>query len=441
MAKERRHMRCLLLGQGGREAIMSESLADKHTLYSILSHENPTIADNIRKSGGSYTIGSPFDKEAVEHFMLSKNIELCVVNNDDLLEAGVIDLARKHGIPAFGPTREGARVEWSKEYSLSLMRELAPELTVAHKSIHSMDQLTDAYKDFSDCDFVVKPDGLTAGKGVKVEGVHFATKEEGFGYAKSCLECYGKVVIQEKIAGREFTIMGFTNGSEMVFAPATFDYPYRFDGDSGPGTGGMGCVSYSDGLLPFLSHDDIAVCQSAMKSIIARVNSQEMIFNGVLNGGFFKTKEGVKFMEFNARLGDPEAMNVLSVLENPFHEVVASICSGDPFGEANCRFKAANSYVIYVVSRDYAVRDTQSPITFDLDCHAITKQAKLYCSSMKMVSPGVFSSVGNSRLFALVGVGNSMHETKVQIDSLLREHIVHPDLDYRGDIGNVSSVV
>lgn len=433
-------MKCLLLGNGAREAIMAESLCKKFQLYSIMPYENPSIVDSINFSEGKYLIGSSFDKELVGRFIRQENIEACVVNNDNLLEAGMIDLAKEFGLKTFGPTREGAMVEWSKEYSLDIIKEIAPEMMVKSIIVNNVNEIKCAYDLFEQCNFVVKPDGLTAGKGVKVGGEHFKSKDEGFTYAKECLEKGGKVILQEKISGYEFTIMGFTDGKELVIAPATFDYPYRFDGDNGPGTGGMGCFTCSNGLLPFLTQKDIEECENLMKKALQRINQRGIIFNGILNGGFFKTKTGIKFMEFNARLGDPEALNVLSILNTPFEDIVEAVLLNRPLGKESCRFKKECSYVVYIVTRNYAICETSSPITFDLDLKEIEREARIYFGSTKKTGVNTYTSVGNSRLFALVDTGSSLEEVKSRIDKLVEKFIINPELNFRKDIGKVYEI-
>ncbi|MDE5830500.1 MAG: hypothetical protein K2H53_02195 [Clostridia bacterium] len=118
--------------------------------------------------------------------------------------------------------------------------------------------------------------------------MHFKGKTEGFEYAKECLSKSGNVIIQDKVEGREFTVTGLTDGKNIVITPTTFDYPYRFDEDKGPGTGGMGCLGFEDGMLPFLTKEDIEVCSKLMKDVVEYVNRDALEFNGVIYGGFFK---------------------------------------------------------------------------------------------------------------------------------------------------------
>ena len=363
--------KCLLLGNGGREAVLAEQIAKGYELYAVLPYANPSIVEQVEKSNGKYIIGDSFDKEIVENFIKKEEIQAVVVSQDNLLQEGLIDLARKLGLKTFGPTSKGAKVEWSKTYALDIVKKLAPEMIIKNESVTTIEALDKFMENYSDDSFVVKPEGLTGGKGVKVGGVHFKGKQEGYDYAKSCLESDGNVIVQDKVEGREFTVMALTDGENIVVTPTTFDYPYRFDKDKGPGTGGMGCLSFKNGLLPFLEQKDVDVCSKLIKDTIQYVNKDSLEFTGVIYGGFFKCKDGIKFIEFNARFGDPEALNVLNSLETPFTEVLENIFN-KTLSTENCKFKKNYTFTIYVVSPDYAIQKSKEHVYLQL----IKKQLK-----------------------------------------------------------------
>ena len=427
--------KCLLLGNGGREAVLAEQIAKGFELYAILPYENPTIVEQIEKSNGKYVIGDPFDKEFVKKFVQDEKIEACVVSQDNLLQEGLIDLARELGMKTFGPTAKGAKLEWSKTYALDIVKKLAPEMIIKNESVTSLEQLEEVMKNYEEDSFVVKPEGLTGGKGVKVGGIHFKGKQEGFKYAKSCLEADGQVIIQDKVEGREFTVMALTDGKNIVVTPTTFDYPYRFDEDKGPGTGGMGCLSFENGLLPFLEPKDVEECAKLIKETISHVNQENLEFAGVIYGGFFKCKQGIKFIEFNARFGDPEAINVLNSLETPFSEVMENIWKQQLSNE-NCKFKNNYTFTVYVVSPDYAIKKGE-PCKFTLNTKEILKKdAKIYFASTKKMEDNQYMSIGTSRLFAIHTNGNTLEEARKKAYSAM-ENNIDTKLDYRKDIGEI----
>lgn len=428
--------KCLLLGNGGREAVIAEYISKEYSLYSILPYENPSIVEAVESSNGKYIVGSPFDKELVKKFIEEEKLEICVVSSDNLLQDGLIDLAKSLGLKVFGPTSQGAKIEWSKTYALDVVNKLAPEFIIKNYEVDNLEELDVAIGNYKDENFVIKPEGLTGGKGVKVGGVHFATKEEGYEYAKSCLEGSGKVIVQDKVEGSEFTVMCFTDGKTIVPMPITFDYPYRYEEDKGPGTGGMGCMSYPNGLLPFLNKEDVDKCADLMKKTINYLNKDNLEFTGVLYGGFFKTKDGIKFIEFNSRFGDPEAINVLNALETPFVEVLEHITNGTLSVE-NCKFTNNYTFTVYVVSKDYAVKPNKEPTIFKLNTQNIkAKGLKLYFANAKEVENNKYTSVSNSRLFAIATAGKDFEEIRKKVYSAIEEN-VDKILDYRKDIGNI----
>ena len=427
--------KCLLLGNGGREAVLAEQIARGFELYAILPYANPSIVEQVEKSKGKYIIGNPFDKELVKKWVKEENIEACVVSQDNLLQEGMIDLARELGLKTFGPTAQGAKLEWSKSYALDIVQKLAPEMMINNESITNLAKLEEVMKYYEDDSFVVKPEGLTGGKGVKVGGVHFNGKQEGFEYAKSCIEADGKVIIQDKVEGREFTVMALTDGKNIIVTPITFDYPYRFDEDKGPGTGGMGCLSFANGLLPFLEQKDIEVCRELIQKTINYFNKDSLEFSGVIYGGFFKTKKGIKFIEFNARFGDPEAINVLNSLETPFVDVMENIWE-QKLSTENCKFKNKYTFTVYVVSPDYALKKSE-PCEFTLNVNKMLEQGvNLYFASTKPVEGNRYCSVGTSRLFAVHASGNTLEEAKAKVYTAMHNHI-DEKLDYRKDIGEI----
>jgi len=428
--------KCLLLGNGGREAVMAEYLSKGYKLYSVLPYENPSIVEYVEKSGGKYIIGSPFNKGLVKNFILDNALEICVISSDNLLRDGLIDLAREMGLKTFGATTKGSKIEWSKTYGIDIVEKLAPDMIIKNVIVTDEDTLRRVINTYEKDEFVVKPEGLTGGKGVKVGGIHFKGREEGFEYALTCLKDMGTVIIQDKVEGEEFTVMALTDGKNIVTLPITFDYPYRFEEDKGPGTGGMGTLSFENGLLPFLNEADVNVCSNLIKDVIAYINKDSLEYNGAIYGGFFKCADGIKFIEFNARFGDPEALNVLNALETPFASVVENIMDGT-LSEENCKFRKDCTFTVYAVSKDYAIRENNEPCIFNVNKNAILeKGAKIYFASTKNIEGDTYTSVGNSRLFAVLTTDKTLEAARAKAYAAM-EGNVDTKLDYRRDIGKI----
>ena len=428
--------KCLLLGNGGREAVLAEAISQGYELYSIMPYENPSISNYVKSSNGKFLIGDPFNKNFVEGFIKKEQIDTCLISSDNLLQDGLIDLAKSLGLKTFGPTSKGAKIEWSKTYALDIVNEIAPEMVIKNYQIKDEERLKQVIDTYEDDSFVVKPEGLTGGKGVKVGGIHFKGKDEGFNYAKGLLQESGKVIIQDKVDGREFTVMALTDGENIVTTPITFDYPYRYDEDKGPGTGGMGCLSFENGLLPFLEQEDVDKCSKLIKDVINYLNKDSFEFNGVIYGGFFKTSKGIKFIEFNARFGDPEAMNVLNMLDTPFAEVMENIFNKN-LNTENCKFKKKASCLVYMVSPNYALSGPKTNLEYMLNKEEIeNKGAKVYFASSKQIDNNKYTSVGTSRLVAVIAIDNTLEDAKKKVYNAIKGNISE-NLDYRKDIGTI----
>ncbi len=429
--------KCLLLGNGAREAVLAEKISEGFELLCIMPYENPTISEFSQKSNGKILIGDPFDKDLVKKFIQEEEITNCVISSDNLLRDGLIDLAKELGLKTFGPTSLGSKIEWSKTYALNIVQEIAPEMVIKNFEVKSKEELKKIIdENYKDDNFVIKPEGLTGGKGVKVGGVHFKGKEEGYNYALSCLENSGVVIVQDKVEGREFTVTGLTDGKNMVITPTTFDYPYRFDEDKGPGTGGMGCLSFENGLLPFLDKEDIDKCAELMKNVIRYINKDKIEFTGPIYGGFFKCDNGIKFIEFNARFGDPEAMNILNTLKTPFKEVFENIQKQNLTSE-NCRFDKKAICTVYMVSPNYAISSSKEPCRYILNEKKINeKGAKVYFASSRRLEGDSYESVGNSRLVAILAEEENIEKAKQKVYSAI-EGNVDSILNYRKDIGTI----
>ncbi len=428
--------KCLLLGNGGREAALAEYISKGYELYTVCPYENPTIIDYVKKSHGKYIVDDPFDKEVVKKFILDNKIDACVISSDNLLRDGLIDVARSLGLKTFGPTSKGAKIEWSKTYALEIVSKLAPEMIIRNYNVKTETELEEIINSYTSDNFVIKPEGLTGGKGVKVGGIHFKGKEEGLAYAKKCMQEAGNVIIQDKIEGREFTVMALTDGENIVITPTTFDYPYRYDKDTGPGTGGMGTLSFSNGLLPFLNKSDIDECATLIKKTIHYINKDSLEFNGVIYGGFFKTKDGIKFIEFNSRFGDPEALNVLNSLKTKFTDVMKNIFN-KTLNKENCIFKKTSTFTLYIVTKEYAVKTRNTPLVFKVNKKEIENHGvKVYFANTKKISENTYSSVSNSRLFGLTTSARSLEVARSKVYNAIKGNI-DKELDYRKDIGNI----
>ena len=340
------------------------------------------------------------------------------------------------GIATVGPTKEGAQIEWDKDYSMQLVADSFPDVAPKFWTVYDKASLNIAIEEIrlTGVDIVVKPQGLTAGKGVKVMGAHLDSLDSAADYAEELLtlrpdEC---VLLVEKVVGVEYTIMFLTDGEKILRVPTTYDYPYRFEGDTGPGTGGMGAFSVAGECLPFMSQSDYDLSVNVAEKILSDLKASGRHFNGVLNAGFFVTKNGLKFLEFNARFGDPECMNIMTVLESSAVELFEQIASGC-LDVSTVRFSNEASVVKYLVTPEYALKEGVKH-AFHLDVASLASMGVATYFSAGEHFEDKFVSVGNSRCVALAAKGITSDAASQLIEKGIRLHF-NGNLEWRRDIG------
>jgi phosphoribosylamine--glycine ligase len=428
-------VRTLIVGHGGRESALAFRMAQHSELHAFMGHANPSLVRHAEASGGSHAIGDVCDPQAVAAFARAHEIELAMVSADVPLAAGVVDELLAQGTRTVGPTRAGAEIEWNKAFARSLLLEVAPEAVPRMRIVRETDEVSEAIESFGSTPVAVKPSGLTGGKGVKVMGPHLASHAEARDYALSLLAHRRdgeSVLIEEKILGAEFTIQAISDGRTVVFPPATYDYPFRFDGDEGPGTGGMGSLSMAAPTLPFMTARHYRQACSIIERIIERLARQGRHFTGVMNSGFFATADGVRVIEFNARFGDPECMNIMSLFRGNWPAVMERICAGELSPDDVPLSKEA-SLVLYLVSPDYALRAGQ-PYQFELDQDAMERAGcHVFFASAVKIAENTYRTVGTSRAVALATTAPTLERARERL--VLCAGSV-PVLQWRKDVGD-----
>jgi phosphoribosylamine--glycine ligase len=340
------------------------------------------------------------------------------------------------------PDQRASRIEWDKFY----LRDIIEQIDAKYNPINFMAKTTEqtslAIRFFEEegLEIAIKPRNLTGGKGVKVMGKHFDTYKDGEDYAKQVLSSSNQegVEIQEKLVGHEFTLQIFTDGNMLIRPPVTHDYPYREDGDLGPGTGGMGDFSMRDGLMPFLSEVDYNEALSITEKILAELQERGIDYKGVIYPSFFKTENGLKMVEVNARGGDPELINIIDLIEEDIDmvEVLRQIALGE-LEQGSIRYKKLASTMIYLVSPDYAYRKGPT-YNFSIDDSAlVADETRIRFAAAEGVSMHSYRTVGSSRSVGISANGSTPWEARQKIINTIEEAFDCPlSLDYRSEVGD-----
>ena len=386
----------LVVGGGGREHAIARALAPDCTVYGCASNRNPGIA---RLAAGVEVIDET-DADAVAEYAESVGADAAVIGPESALAAGVADELDARGVFPFGPDAETARIETDKAYQRRFMRE---ESIPGCPDFETFDDAgaAAAYVESVDGDVAVKPTGLTGGKGVRVTGDQVTTAEAADYVRESD---WNDWVIEERLVGEEFTVQAFVADGEVRTTPAVQDHKRAYEGDEGPNTGGMGSYADASLTLPFLTR---AEYDDAVGIIEATVDALDD-YTGVLYGQFMLTAEGIRVVEYNARFGDPEAMNTLPVLETPFADVVRAARDGDDLPELE--FAPLATVCKYAVPAGYPT-DPEGGTRIDVDEDSVG-EGLLFYASVDERPDGLYTTT--SRSFAVVGRGETIADAETQ---------------------------
>jgi len=419
-------MNFLVIGSGAREHIIAEKLeVVDSNVFSVLTNMNPGLL-NISKK---YIFVNNYKSniEAIITFALTNSIDCVVIGPEDPLALGLSDIFWKKDIPVVGPLKELAQIETSKGFTRDLLNKYNIDVSPNYKRFNSLNGVKDFMEDLSG-NYVVKFDGLMGGKGVKVSGEHLSDISEGLKYCKSIIDNSGTFVIEEKLIGEEFSLMSFCDGQNLAHMPAIQDHKRAYEGDIGPNTGGMGCYSDSDHSLPFLKEQEIfearEINEKVAKALFEHTGKN---YKGILYGGFMVTHNGVKLIEYNARFGDPEAMNLLTLLDSDF----ASVCSNIISGTLNSViFRNEASVCKYVVPKGYGSNPSVDA-TLEVN-ESYRNYSNLYYAAVNMDKNGIISTT-SSRAAALVSSGKTISEAEEKCEKGLK-YISGNNLFTRHDI-------
>ena len=421
----------LLVGGGAREHAIAEALVRAGAeLYACLPNSNPGIVSLAK----THVIVKDTEARAIAQHAKAWGVEYAVVGPDAALAAGVTDELQKVGVKVAAPTKAAAEIEWNKAFMRELLERHAVPGRVKFELHKQKDGLREGIARM--WPLAVKPLGLTGGKGVKVSGDHLSGIDDALVYAEECLQG-GAVLLEEKIEGEEFSLQAFCDGSSCVPMPAVQDHKRAFEGDTGPNTGGMGSYSGAGGLLPFVTREDYDKGVAILREILAALKKEGRPFVGTIYGQFMLSRDGPRVIEINARFGDPEAMNVLTLLGSSYVEIVKGMAAGklDP---SKVRFSPMATVCKYVVPEGYGVKPmANEPLAID-EAAIVRAGARCYYAAINQTAgqrgARVVATTTTSRSVGVVGVGATIQEANAVADAALA-HVSGPHLFVRRDIG------
>lgn len=423
-------MRVLCVGGGAREHALAEAISKECKLFSVMDSRNP----GIMSVSEDFKICDITDAETIRKFAESNDVSMAVVGPSSAMAAGVTDSLNMAGIDCIGAEKTLARVESDKAYCRSLMEKYAVK-GCPKFGIFTDEASAYAFLDTSNEELVVKPAGLTDAKEVRLMGEHLRTKQDVKAYIHEIIHHrvggMAKVVIEEKLAGEEFTLQTFVDGERVVPMPAVRDHKRAFEDDVGPNTGGMGSYSDANHRLPFLKKKDYATCLEIMESMVAALRQKTGFkYRGFLSGQFMVGQGEPKVVAFNACLGDPEALNVIPILEGSISEIFGKIVSGS-LNRKDVKFKSQATVCKYAAPQGYPT-DPKISCPLSIDELAIKSMgARLYYGTVAKKNKRLVTSYG--RTLATVGIAEDIPSAERLSERALG--FVKGDVYHRRDIG------
>ena len=410
-------MKVLLIGSGGREHALAAALKRDPSLEELhVAPGNPGISE-IAICHATNTD----DNAAVIALAESLTIDLVVIGPEKPLVQGLADDLRKAGFAVFGPSQAAAQIEGSKDFAKGVMRDAGVPTARSFTCINQ-DEIEKALDTFG-APFVVKHDGLAAGKGVVVTDDRAAALEHAL--------LSPRVVIEEFLDGPEVSLFGISDGKNILAMQPAQDFKRAFDGDLGPNTGGMGAYS----PLPW-AHDDIVeeTLEQVLKPTIAEMAARGTPFVGLLYAGLALTTKGTRVIEFNARFGDPETEVLLPRLQTPLAQLLLKAATRDLKDHPPLIWSAESAVTVVLASEGYPTAPKigepimgLNPVDGSDIFHAGTT-----------LDGSVLKSAGG-RVLAVTGMGADLTEARDKAYRVISGITLHGS-HYRSDIALNASI-
>ncbi|MEU1779671.1 phosphoribosylamine--glycine ligase [Streptomyces abikoensis] len=383
-------MKVLVIGGGAREHALCRSLSlDPDVTALHCAPGNAGIADVAE----THPVDA-LDGAAVAELAASLSADLVVVGPEAPLVAGVADVLRERGFPVFGPSADAARLEGSKAFAKDVMA--AANVPTARAYVCTTPEEIDEALDAFGPPYVVKDDGLAAGKGVVVTSDLTAARE----HALAC----DRVVIEEYLDGPEVSLFAITDGETVLPLTPAQDFKRALDGDEGPNTGGMGAYSPLPWAGPELVDE---VMESVLQPTVDELRRRGTPFSGLLYAGLAITSRGVRVIEFNARFGDPETQVVLARLKTPLGGVLLNAATGDLAAQPPLNWSDDAAVTVVIASHNYpGTPRTGDPIEGLAEAAEVDKAYVLHAGSRRDEAGRVVSAGG--RVLSVTATGEDL---------------------------------
>jgi phosphoribosylamine--glycine ligase len=408
-------VKALVIGTGGREHALALALSRDPGVEEVhAAPGNPGIA-----AVATLHHVDPMSGEAVAALAREIGADLVVVGPEAPLVAGVADVVTAAGITCFGPSGEAARLEGSKAFAKDVMN-AAGVPTAAARLCNSPAEVAAALDEFGP-PYVVKDDGLAAGKGVVVT----SDRDEALAHAAAC----GRVVVEEYLDGPEVSLFGLSDGTTVVPMLPAQDFKRIFDGDQGPNTGGMGAYT----PLPWAPEGLVAeVLRDVLQPTVDEMARRGTPFRGLLYAGLALTSRGVRVIEFNARFGDPETQPLLALLDSPLSPLLVGAATGALSSVPVPAWKTGAAVTVVMASRGYPESSSKGDVIVGSETLDKEPDVDVIHAGTARDDLGRLVTAGG-RVLAVTAVGESVADARAKAYEGISS-ISFPGAQWRTDI-------
>jgi len=420
-------LKVLVVGKGAREHALVWKISQSYLVSDIFvapgNGGTAQIAKNIDISDT--------DISSLLNFALNEQIDVTVVGPESSLEAGIVNIFKSHGLKIFGPTKEAALIETSKDFAKKLM----VDNFIPTADYTTFDSYSDAKKFVKSIDFpcVIKADGLASGKGVIIANSY--DEANRFLYDQMVEEKFGiagkKVIIEEFLVGDEVSVFAFVDEGNISNIIAACDYKKLSDGNIGPNTGGMGCYSPPINWNFNLSEK---IKKQIIYPIVKALANLGTPYSGVLYSGLILCEDGPKVLEFNCRFGDPEAQTILPLLKTDIIDLILKI-SDNKLNDINVEWSHESSVSIVIASGGYPEKyDTGYTIN---GMKEINNSVLIFHAGTELVSSSNSYITTGGRVLTLTSLDKKLSCARNKIYSNLNNNVLFERMFFRKDIADL----
>lgn len=413
-------MKVLVIGRGGREHAICTKIKESNQVDTVFAAPgNVGMIDVAERIAIEET-----EAEKLVDFALTNKVDLTIVGPEVPLLLGVVDKFEEAGLKVFGPRQKAAEIEGSKSFAKDIMKKY--DIPTGDYATFSNYEDAKAYIQEKGAPIVIKADGLAAGKGVTVA----LTMEEALASIEEMLveakfgSASATVVVEEFLAGEEFSLMSFVNGETVIPLEIAQDHKRAFDGDQGPNTGGMGAYS----PVPHISE---SIVQTAIETVV-KPTAKALVkegrsFTGVLYAGLIATDQGPKVIEFNARLGDPETQVVLPRMKSDLVNVLLSVLDGEV---PEIQWHEEDMLGVVIASKGYPEDYEKGAVIRGLET---MEDVSIFHAGTNLNDAGEFVTDGG-RVLLVAAKSKNLKEAQTKVYAQL-EKLESDGVFYRHDIG------